>query len=143
MQSSTTVTVTDAPSAEDAAVVSDALDAFNVEVTGTNDVRPLAVLVRDAATAEVVGGLTGRTSLGLLFVDLFFLPPDLRGRGLGSEILQAAEDEGRRRGCRSAVLYTISFQAPGFYERNGWRTFGQVPCDPPGTTRVFMSKDLA
>ena len=40
------------------------------------------------------------------------------------------------------MLYTISFQAPGFYECNGWRVFGEVPCDPPGTTRVFMSKDL-
>ena len=59
-----------------------------------------------------------------------------------TEILQIAEDEGRRRGCRSAVLYTISFQAPGFYERNGWAAFGEVPCDPPGTTRVFMSKHL-
>lgn len=142
MRTPTTVEVTDAPTADDVALISDALDDFNVAATGTNDVRPLAVLVRDAATNRVVGGLTGRTSLGLLFVDLFHLPPAFRGRGLGSEILHTAEDEGRQRGCRSAVLYTISFQAPGFYERNGWRMFGEVPCDPPGTTRVFMSKDL-
>jgi GNAT superfamily N-acetyltransferase len=142
MRSPATVDLTDAPTADDVALISDALDKFNVEATGTNDVRPLAVLVRDVATDRVVGGLTGRTSLGVLFVDLFHLPPAFRGRGLGSEILQTAENEGRRRGCRSAVLYTISFQAPGFYERNGWRVFGEVPCDPPGTTRVFMSKDL-
>ena len=35
-----------------------------------------------------------------------------------------------------------SFQAPGFYERHGWRTFGDIPCDPPGTSRVFMTKNL-
>jgi hypothetical protein len=40
------------------------------------------------------------------------------------------------------VLYTISFQAPRFYERLGWRIFGEVPCDPPGTSRVFMTKQL-
>src|SRR5256886_11992358 len=57
------------------------------------------------------------------------------GTGLGTEVLRMFEDEGRRRGCRSAVLYTISFQAPGFYERNGWRRFGEIPCDPPGTDR--------
>jgi hypothetical protein len=57
--------------------------------------------------------------------------------------LRQAEDEGRRRGCRAGVLHTISFQAPGFYARHGWRMFGEIPCDPPGTSRVFMTKDLA
>jgi GNAT superfamily N-acetyltransferase len=134
--------VTDAPAAEDVELISDALDEFNLQEAGTEDRRTLAVLVKDPETGRVVGGLTGRTSLGLLFVDLFHLPPALRGSGIGSEILRQAEDEGRRRGCRTAVLYTISFQAPGFYERNGWRVFGEVPCDPPGTSRVFMTKDL-
>ncbi|WP_181764447.1 GNAT family N-acetyltransferase [Streptomyces albidus (ex Kaewkla and Franco 2022)] len=136
------VFVTDRPDAEDVALISDALDEFNVRETGTDDRRSLAVLVRDPATGRVVGGLTGRTSLGLLFVDLFHLPPALRGTGLGSEILRQAEDEARRRGCRAGVLYTISFQAPGFYGRQGWRVLGEVPCDPPGTSRVFMTKDL-
>jgi len=134
--------LTDQPDAVDVAVISDGLDEFNVRETGTDDRRPLAVLVRDPDTERVVGGLTGRTSLGLLFVDLFYLPPELRGSGIGSEVLRQAEEEGRRRGCRSGVLYTISFQAPGFYRRHGWRVFGEVPCEPPGTSRVFMAKDL-
>ncbi len=135
--------VTDRPDAEDVALISDALDEFNVRETDTADRRTIAVLVRDPETERVVGGLTGRTSLGLLFVDLFYLPPALRGSGVGSEILRQAEEEARERGCRSGVLYTISFQAPGFYLRHGWRVFGEVPCDPPGTSRVFMMKDLA
>jgi GNAT superfamily N-acetyltransferase len=89
-----------------------------------------------------VGGATGRSSLGLLFLELFYLPEASRGSGLGTEVLKLFEDEGRWRGCRSAVLTTISFQAPGFYERNGWRRFGEVACDPPGTSRVFMTKEL-
>lgn len=118
------------------------LAAFNDEVTGYADRRPLAVVVRDPETGAVLGGATGRSSLGLLFLDIFFLPAALRGSGLGTAVLRAFEDEGRRRGCRSAVLMTISFQAPGFYERSGWRRFGEVACDPPGTSRVFMRKEL-
>jgi GNAT superfamily N-acetyltransferase len=136
------VFITDQPEGADVALISDALDRFNVEQTGVADRRPLAVLVRDPETGRVLGGLTGRTSLGLLFVDVFYLPPELRGDGVGSEILRQAEDEARRRGCRAGVLYTISFQAPGFYRRHGWRDFGEVPCDPPGTSRIFMTKDL-
>jgi len=134
--------VTDSPSPADVALISDGLDDLNVEETGVADRRSIAVLARDPDTGKVVGGLTGRTSLGLLFVDLFYLPPTLRGGGLGSEILRQAEEEGRKRGCRTAVLYTISFQAPGFYLKHGWHVFGEVPCDPPGTSRVFMTKTL-
>jgi GNAT superfamily N-acetyltransferase len=90
----------------------------------------------------MLGGLTGRTSFGVLFIDLFFLPDDLRGHGLGRRVLELAEDEGRRRGCRTATLYTFSFQAPGFYERHGYRVFGEIPCEPLGASRVFMTKTL-
>lgn len=78
----------------------------------------------------------------MLFLDLFHLPQALRGMGIGTEVLRRFEEEGRRRGCRAAVVYTISFQAPEFYERNGWVRFAEVPCDPPGTSRVFLSKTL-
>lgn len=132
--------ITDAPGPDDIGLISDALDRFNVDCTGVEDQRPLAVLITDSG--QVVGGLTGRTSLGLFFVDLFFLPPELRGSGLGAEVLRRAEREARVRGCRSAVLYTISFQAPGFYRKQGWEVMGEVPCDPPGTSRVFMTKVL-
>ena len=99
--------------------------------------------MRDPRSNLPVGGLTGRTSLGLLFIDLFFLLEELRGGGLGARLLWLAEDEGRRRGCVAAVLYTISFQVPGFYEKNGYRVLGSVACPPPGTSRIFMTKPLA
>lgn len=124
------------------ALINDGLNAFNDEVTGYSDRRPLSVAVRDPATGEILGGAKGRTSLGLLFIELFWLPERLRASGLGSRILRMMEEEGRRRGCRAGVLFTISFQAPDFYRRHGWRVFGDIPCDPPGTSRVFMTKEL-
>ena len=118
------------------------LAAFNEDVTGYNDRLPLTVLLKDPETRQVIGGITGKTTLGMAFLDLFHLPDTLRGTGLGSRLLQAFEDEARRRGCLNAVLYTISFQAPGFYEKNGWVRFGERPCAPEGSSRVFMSKRL-
>ena len=127
--------------AEAERMIGKGLNASNVEATGIDDRQPLAVVVRGADGA-VLGGLSGRTSLGMLFINVVHLPRHLRGAGLGSRLLQLAEEEARRRGCRSGVLWTISFQAPGFYERHGWRRFGEVPCDPPGTSRIFLSKEL-
>src|SRR5438552_18175877 len=136
------VAVTDAPDARVEAAVGEGLRRYNAEQSGIDDSRPLAVVVSDPDTNEVLGGITGRTSLGLLFIDLVFLPDELRGGGLGSRILNLAEDEGRRRGRRAAMLYTISLQAPRFYARHGWRGFGKIACDPPSTSRILTTKAL-
>lgn len=107
--------LTDAPSPSDLHYVGNSLDHFNIDVTGIADNKPVAVLVRDSESNELVAGVTGRSSLGLLFLDLFFIRKDHRGNGLGTKMLAMFEEEGRRRNCVSAVLYTINFQAPGFY----------------------------
>jgi len=139
----TILELSDAPEPEAEHIVSDALNAFNDGVVGYADRRPLNVLARDPETGAIIGGIHGRTSLGMLFINLVFVPERLRGSGMGTRMMRMAEDEALRRGCKSGVLMTISFQAPDFYQRLGWRTFGQVDCDPPGTSRVFLSKTLS
>lgn len=134
--------VQDTPDARARTQISDDLDRFNDEFTGVSDARALDVLVTDAGTSELQGGLIGRTSLGVLFVNLFFLPAALRGKGIGGKILRLAEEEARRRGCWQSVLFTITFQAPDFYKRHGYREFGRVECNPLGHARVFMVKAL-
>ena len=134
------IVVTDTPEPHDVEVIVQGLSAFNGEHVGASDRRRLAVLVKDAA-GTTVGGISGSSSLGLLFIDLVYLPKALRGGGLGSRMLAMAEEEGRRRGCRSAVLYTLSFQAPDFYKRHGWRVMGEIECDR-GASRIFMTKKL-
>lgn len=135
------IVVTDLIAASVVNVIGGGLNEFNV-AKGIGDSRPLAVVLTDPETQRVLGGAVGRSSLGTLFLDLFYLPEEFRGRGLGTKILKEFEDEGRRRGCRSAFVYTISLQAPYFYTRNGWRAFGRIPCDPPGASRIFMIKNL-
>ncbi|MBL0874015.1 GNAT family N-acetyltransferase [Serratia nevei] len=136
------IEISDRVTPEITSCIAEGLDRFNDQQIGYGDRLPLAVVVKDPESGEVLGGITGRSSLGLLFLDLFYLPEALRGAGLGSELLRRFEQEGRRRGCLSAVLYTISFQAPDFYQRHGWQRMGEVPCLPPGTSRIFMSKTL-
>ena len=128
--------------AEQSLAIEEGLNAFNDLMTGINDRKPLSVLIKSTKTGEVLGGMQGRSSLGLLFIDLFFLPPELRKMGLGTDILNRFENEGRRRGCTAAFLYTISFQAPDFYKKNGWEEFGRIDCEPEGTSRIFMKKSL-
>lgn len=70
--------------------ISQLLDIWNVEQTNISDNQPLDFYVHDQQ-GEVVGGLVGRTSLGVLFISYFFLPEELRRQGLGSTLLKRAE----------------------------------------------------
>ena len=134
--------LTDTPGDKAETVIETGLADYNRSQAGYTNARPLAVLVRDPQSGDILGGLLGRTTLGLLFVDLVHLPDVLRGYGLGARVLAMAEEEARRRGCTAATLFTIHFQAPGFYARHGWREVGRIECDPPGHTRICMSKRL-
>ena len=136
------IVLTDAPTADELGAIRRPLDQFNLDACGISDQRPLVLLVHDPVTHDVMGGLNGRTSRGMLFIDVFFLPASMRGHGLGSTLLRMAEEEGLRRGCRNGILHTNNFQAPGFYKKHGWREFGNFPSDPPGTSRIFFCKDL-
>lgn len=136
------LTLLDAPDEDAEADAEAALYRYNVERTGVDDRKPIGARLADAASGEVVGGLWGRTELGLLFLDMLFLSASLRGRSLGARLLEAVEDEARRRGCKRAVVETSTFQAPGFYERHGYEEFGRVPFELPGHARVFLRKSL-
>ena len=142
-QAETTITLTDAPDDDERAVIMDGLRAYNEAQAGLWDGRQHAILARDPDTGEVVGGLLGRSYLGLLTVERFFLPENLRRGGLGGRILAMAEEEGRRRGCTRAVLSMLHFQAPGFYLKQGWEVAARIECEPPGHTRFYMTKNLA
>lgn len=134
--------LTDAPTDSDETIIGSGLADYNEQKTGYRDWRPLAALLRDPDTGETIGGMIGKTSYGLLFIDLVYLPETTRGQEIGSRLLAIMEQEGIARGCRSAFLFTITWQAPGFYQRHGWTEFGRVTCDPPGNARVFFTKTL-
>jgi GNAT superfamily N-acetyltransferase len=135
------ITLTDTPDARLHSVLGNGLADHNEEKVRLRDSRALAVTAHDPDTGDLVGGLLGRTSMGLFFLDLFYLPKKLRGDGMGSAILRMAEVEAIRRNCRAATLVTVNFQAPGFYERHGWEEFGRIG-SAPGVERIFMRKSL-
>ena len=136
------IVLTDAPDAADTAVIAEGLRAYNTSQAGYDDYRPLAVFVTDPVSGKVVGGLYGGSYLGQLRVERFFLPEDLRRDRLGSRLLAMAEEEGRRRGCARVTLFTMEIQAPGFYLKQGYELAARLDCDPPGATRMLMTKRL-
>ncbi len=140
-------TLTDAPLAGDRDYIHQQIRAFNdatsehhraIRQAGPSS---LDILARDDK-GRLVGGLIARTYWGWLEIDDFWLDEALRGRGYGREWLRMAEEEARQRGCTRALLRTFSFQARGFYEKEGYRVVGQLQDYPPGETFYWMRKDI-
>lgn len=132
------------PWAEDSdrAVILDGLEAYNYAETGPTDFGNIAVLIRQRGKSETVGGLWGKVDYDWLFVELLFIPAELRGRDLGTELMTRAEQIARARNCVGVWLDTHGFQAPGFYERLGYKAFGELPENPRGSRRIFYQKLL-
>jgi GNAT superfamily N-acetyltransferase len=68
--------------------------------------------------------------------------PSLRGRGLATQLLAAAEAEAAARGCAQTVHFTYDFQARALYERNGYELAGRVEGFPSGTDVLWYHKHL-
>jgi ribosomal protein S18 acetylase RimI-like enzyme len=104
------------------------------------DVEELLVEATDAYLW--LGGLTARITQRWAFVHLLAVAPHARGQRLGTRLMQALEDEARRRGLLGIWLDTYSFQAPGFYAKLGFQEVGRIPDYPPGHARIFLAKRL-
>jgi len=98
--------------------------------------------VLHAPDGSVAGGIIGETHWNWLFINLMWIPEELRGKGYGHTLLLAAEDEGRKRGATHAYLDTFSFQAPEFYKKHGYQVFGVLDDFPPGHKRYYLAKRL-
>ena len=74
---------------------------------------------------------------------MLWIEERLRGHGTGSAVLKAAEDAAVENGCHGAILDTMSFQAPAFYEKRGYVRVGVVDGYPNGARKIYMRKDLS
>jgi len=134
------IEVTDAQNEHDDAFVVSQLRAYNAAFT-VKDFKLLRVFARDA-DGSVVGGLLADTYWQYLEVHVVWVSEAHRNAGHASQLLNAAENEARQRGCKHAFLDTFSFQARGFYEKLGYSEFGRLEEFSGKHERHYLHKRL-
>ncbi|MEI5908620.1 GNAT family N-acetyltransferase [Bacillus spongiae] len=92
---------------------------------------------------ETLGGVTGTTYWQHLHIDILWVDEAIRHKGYGSQLLMEIERVAKEKGCRLICLDTLSFQAPDFYERNGYKVFGVIEDHPKGYNQYFLEKRLS
>jgi GNAT superfamily N-acetyltransferase len=117
------------------------LQSFNVRIAGEEGFQRLCFVIY-APDQSIAGGVIGEVFWSWLYVSLMFVKEELRGRGYGHRLLTLIEAEACKHGARNVFLDTFSFQAPDFYEKHGYRVFGELPDFPPGFTRYYLTKPL-
>ena len=75
-------------------------------------------------------------------VDILWVHPHRRGRGLGQALLARVEDLAREQGARRLILDTFSFQAPRFYQELGYRCYAVLDPMVNGYSRSYFIKEL-
>ena len=113
---------------------------YNLRYLEKSESEPIGVFYEE--DNKKLAGLTGETFGNWLCVKYLFVSEELRGRGMGSELLKAAEDEAVKRGCRYAFVDTFSFQAPGFYIKNGYKEVFVLENYPCTGKRHYYTKEL-
>jgi GNAT superfamily N-acetyltransferase len=134
-----TVVVSEHAAPEDLQFLEEQINEYNFATTGIRDARLLVTLLRDSA-GRIYGGLSGHTWGGVAEVRFLWVDETRRHAGVGSRLLQAAEDEARARGCTKVVLSTHSFQAPDFYLKRGYVVTGEFSNYPQGHRSIFLEK---
>jgi GNAT superfamily N-acetyltransferase len=135
------IVLTASPDPADVQIIREGLDAYNATQGAPVDWVPLTVLVRDPQ-GRTVGGLTGGTYWGWLYIGRLWLEERIRGQAYGRRVLAEAEQEAVRRGCHHAYVDTQDFQALPFYERHGYTVYGELADMPVGHTRYSLKKRL-
>lgn len=107
-----------------------------------HEAKPL-VLTAKASDGEIIGGLLAHTQFSWLRISIMSVHPDWRSHGIGAGLLAEAERIAATRGCIHAHVDTMSYQAPGFYQKHGYRIAGEFPdWDSHGHAKLHFLKSL-
>ena len=131
----------DNPSAKDLAYLSQQFRAFNDQQSGIFSSKDLHLFTY-SADQQIIGGLTGDISWGWLHIDVLWVAESYRQDGIGTSLMDKAEDEAIAMDVNQSYLETTDFQALDFYEKRGYQVFAQLEDQPPGHICYYMKKIL-
>jgi GNAT superfamily N-acetyltransferase len=141
-KSTLTISMEEKPSIEDTTFVRYGLRDYNNLFATDDGYQPLTLFLR-REDGSIAGGLLGEVYWGWLHISILWISEEFRGQGYGKRIMEMAENEALKRGCRAMHLDTMSFQAQPFYEKLGFAVFGKLDDLPEGFSRIYMWKKLA
>lgn len=140
------IQLTTSPGEADLKTISRGIETYNEEflpneVVYEKDTK-FAVFARDE-NGNVVGGVRATAFWNYCIIELLWLSSEARGKRAGTRLMEAAENHARDVGFEYVRTETLDFQAKPFYERLGYRVFGELSDYPKGHTTYCLVKELS
>lgn len=92
-------------------------EAFHAK--GLPPICPFSVFIKDQKQ-NVLGGISGTSFYGSLYIDSLWIAPSLRHQGWGTKLMQEAEKIGRECSANFVTLNTMDWEALPFYQKLGY-----------------------
>ena len=115
---------------------------FNAAAINKYDGNLFTRIIRDQNN-DIIAGISGWTWAMVSEITLLWVKEEYRNNGLGKILLKAAEEEIIKKGCTTILLRSYSFQAPLFYEKNGYKTVYILDDFPNGYKHYNLVKRIA
>jgi ribosomal protein S18 acetylase RimI-like enzyme len=113
----------------------------NRRAIGRNDARGLGFVIRDEA-GRTIGVAAGYSWAGISELKQLWVDEAYRGRGYARDLLNAFVAEAADRGVRRIWVASYDFQAPGMYEKAGFKRVAEFAGWPEGHSNVLLCKTL-
>ena len=133
------------PSKGDLSVLSQGIQSYNQDyipddVVFEKDTR-FVVFARNNK-GDVIGGIRAVAFWNYCIIELLWLSSETRGQKIGRQLMAKAESYAIDKGFEYIRTKTISFQARPFYEKLGYKVYGELPDNPKGHTTYCLIKKL-
>lgn len=116
------------------------LKKYNFTKLETSKEVPIGVFYEDSSGRKKAG-LTGVTFGNWLCIKYLWVSEELRGQGIGSQLLTSAENESIKRGAKYSFVDTFSFQAPEFYKKHEYEeVFSLFEYPYTGSRHYFIKR---
>ena len=91
---------------------------------------------------KVIAGIDCLMGGGWVEIVSLWVSKQYRKKEIGKRLLLEAEKTAKEKACHGSYLYTYSFQAPRFYEKNGYTIFGVLENYYKNHSKFYMKKSL-
>ena len=115
------------------------LKYFPVELRGRYE--EINLFLKDA-NCTVRGGILAEVCWNWLEIHTFMIDEDIRKSGYGTTLLSEVEKIALEKACDFIKVDTLSFQALGFYKKNGYQVFGSIDNVGKEYKHYYLKKDL-
>ncbi|MBY0272871.1 MAG: GNAT family N-acetyltransferase [Alphaproteobacteria bacterium] len=129
------------PAPEDIKILNNGLTDYARQQKEMDPIEPFAFFVKDKEV-QVLDGCSGAIIYGCVHIGSLWVSESLRHKGIGTRLLEAAEQLAREKGCALATLNTMDWGALELYQNLGYKVDHSRSGYKNNSTFYFLMKEL-